>query len=214
MAIAVFLLIGSLLAVWGFLIEPNRLIVNHYELKLKKWSPQLNGFKIVAISDIHAGSNFINEEKIRRIVAEANAQDPDLIVLLGDYVAPVFYDRRKLKMPMSVVAENLRGLRAKYGVFAVLGNADEAFGTEEVRSELGKVGIKVLSNERATVNVNGETLCLLGMKDKMISGDWQFISGALKKVLAGENSNEKTLCWFIILIICGSLPAVFRFLTI
>ncbi len=53
---------GLLLIIYGFLIEPDRLVINNYELKIKKWSPKLNGLKIAAISDIHGGSNFITED--------------------------------------------------------------------------------------------------------------------------------------------------------
>ena len=186
-AVTFLLTIGSFFAVWGFLIEPNRLLINKHELKLKKWSPKLNGFKIVAISDIHAGSNFITEEKIRRIVAEVNEQNPDITVLLGDYVSSTFHNSQQLNMPPHTIAENLSGLRAKHGVFAVLGNADEKFGAKEMRRELAEIGVKVLSNESLSIEVNGEPLRLLGMKDQMISGNWNDISRELKKVVAKEN---------------------------
>ncbi len=61
---------GLLLIIYGFLIEPNRLVINNYELKIKKWSPKLHGLKIVAISDIHGGSNFIERfSAVRRYVS-------------------------------------------------------------------------------------------------------------------------------------------------
>ncbi len=179
-----FLQAGLLLITYGFLIEPNRLVINNYKLKIKKWSPTLNGLKIVAISDIHAGSNFITEDKIRRIVVEANAQNSDFVVLLGDYVSPSFFNQQELKMPLETIAANLSGLQAKYGVYAVLGNTDEAFDKEKVREELEKVGIKVLSNESVSIQINEEKLRLLGKQDKMESNYWRDISNQLKLVLA------------------------------
>jgi predicted MPP superfamily phosphohydrolase len=182
---------GLLLIIYGFLIEPDRLVINNYELKMKKWSPKLNGLKIAAISDIHGGSNFITVDKIRQIVVETNAQKPDLIVLLGDYLSPSLFNRKELRMPLETVAQNLTGLQAKYGVYAILGNVDEAFDKKKVSAELEKVGIQVLSNEVVSIQISGEKLRLLGKQDKMESPDWKEISNQLKSILAkGEQEGN------------------------
>jgi predicted MPP superfamily phosphohydrolase len=161
------LLLLIALGFWAFVIEPNRLIVENYEIKVKNWSPKLDDFKIVAISDIHGGSNFIDEAKIRDIVEKANRQDADLIVLLGDFVSQQRGDRSKLKMPMEIVAENLRGLRAKYGVYAVLGNHDGWYDVKKVRKELERNGFRVLENEAVSIEKNGEKLRIVGLPDSL-----------------------------------------------
>lgn len=152
-------------AVWAFFIEPNRLVVNAYELKVKNWPPPLNNFKIAAIADIHGGSNYIDEAKIREIVRLTNAQNPDLIVLLGDYVSKQNPAGPELKMSLASVMENLRGLHAKYGVYAVIGNNDNDYNYEAVRSGIENIGYRVLENEAAEIKVNGETLRILGIAD-------------------------------------------------
>lgn len=160
-------LTGLLLAGWAFIIEPSRLVANDYELKVRKWSPKLKGFKIVAISDIHGGSNFMNEAKIRRVVELANAQNPDVIVLLGDYVSQQHFDRKKLKMPMETIADNLKGLQAKYGVYAVLGNHDGWYDIRKVRAGLEKAGYRVLENEAVSIEKDGEKLRIVGLPDAL-----------------------------------------------
>lgn len=161
----VIFLIGIAASTWGFLIEPNLLFVNNYEIKIKDWNPALNNFKIVVIGDIHGGSNFIDEGKIRRVVALANAQEPDVIVLLGDYVSESLSNRKKLNMPVETITENLRGLQAPLGVYAVLGNHDGYFNIPKIRRALESDGYRVLENEAVSIEKNGQKLRIVGLPD-------------------------------------------------
>ncbi len=161
-AIFVFL-IGT--AAYSYFIEPRRLIVNEQNLKIPHWSKNLDGFKIVAVSDIHGGSNDVTEEKIRRLVELVNAQNPDLIVLLGDFVSQIHIKDGALKMPSETIAANLKGLRAKFGVYAVIGNHDWYYNEKKMTKEFADVGIEVLENTVRQIKVGDETINLWGIED-------------------------------------------------
>ena len=119
--------------------EPYHLVVERNTIRLRRLPPALDGLRIVQLSDIHH-SPFTGREQIERAVAKANSLQPDLIVLTGDYIS----HEREYAAPC---AEMLGRLRARCGVYAVLGNhdhwTDAALITDLFRAE----GIRVLINE-------------------------------------------------------------------
>ena len=75
--------------------------------------------KIVLVSDLHLGYN-IGLRQMEKMVAKINAEKADLVVIAGD----IFDNEWEAVQEPARMAELLRGIRSKYGVYACYGNHD------------------------------------------------------------------------------------------
>ncbi len=148
---------------YGFLIEPNRLVVHQETIVIDNWPRELSGLRIALIGDIHTGGPFINDKKLNRIVELTNQQHPDLIVLLGDYMSPNKWHSHRVEP--EVTAAHLKSLKAPLGVYAILGNHDWYYNGSKVRGALEQVGIPVLEDEVAEVKWRNVSFWLVGLAD-------------------------------------------------
>lgn len=163
-SLAAVIVLGASLVFWGFFIEPNRLVVRHETIQIDRWPRELNDLRIAVLSDIHAGGAFIDERKLRTIVERTNQLQPEMIVILGDYISG---DGRRhpLRMTPETFAAVLKDFRAPLGVYSVLGNHDWWFDGRRVRAALEQNGIKVLDDEVFKVDARGTSLWLVGLAD-------------------------------------------------
>ena len=104
--------------------------------------------------------------RIEGIVAAANALRPDLIVLLGDYVAGMQRFRYDI-VPIADWAKALGALRAPLGVYSVLGNHDWWEDAKGVRRGLEAAGIPVLENKAVALVKDGRRFWLAGLGDQL-----------------------------------------------
>ena len=162
--LASLLLFGALLVFYGFFVEPNRLIVRHQTIQIQQWPRHLDGLRIAVLADIHAGGSFINERKLRTIVERTNQLQPEMVVILGDFIAG---DGRRhpLLMEPEVFAPILKDFNAPLGTYSVLGNHDWWSDGVKVRRVLEQNGIKVLENEVLSIEARGAPLWLVGFAD-------------------------------------------------
>jgi uncharacterized protein len=158
------------------LTERYRLTIEHHPIYLRRLPAEFDGFRIVQLSDIHH-SPFTSRQQIERAVETANRLQPDIVALTGDYISK----ERRYAAPC---AELLGKLRARQGVYAVLGNhdhwTDAALITDLFRAE----GITVLVNQGMRFERQGAAFWLAGIDDTMVGLD------DLPLALAGASENE------------------------
>lgn len=157
------LLLLAVLAIWAFLIEPNRLIVHPETIQIENWPQELAGLRMAVISDIHTGAPFVNDQKLKDIVDRTNALNPDLIVLLGDYMSPNSWHSHRVEPEVTAAA--LKSLKAPLGVYSVLGNHDWWYNGERVRRAFEQDGIRVLDDEVTEIKWHEKSFWLVGLAD-------------------------------------------------
>ena len=128
--------------------------VREVELSYPDLPEELDGYRIVQLSDIHA-SSAARRWRTERLVALANAQDADLLCVTGDLVDGSV-DRRRDDVA------SLARLRAKDGVYFVAGNHEFYFDWPAWKAEYRRLGLRFLSNECAFPR---KSLALGGVND-------------------------------------------------
>ena len=143
----VLLIVG--IVIWSVLIEPRWVAKRTINVALP--GHQLKGLKVAIASDWHLTKRpflrVMTVERAQAIVNEINTSHPDIILLLGDYVADSHYVPALAATPEDEIALVMSQLKAPKGVYAVLGNHDLWPEGNRMGDALTRHGIHVLENE-------------------------------------------------------------------
>jgi hypothetical protein len=122
--------------------------------------------KVAVLGDFHVAMGGWGETMAQEAVQEAMRRQPDLVILVGDFVS----GRRGLRRLHTALA----GLHAPLGVYAVQGNHEHWTDPEAVRRELEALGIRLLVNEHVVVRQGDTRLALVGLDDLWAGkADWE-----------------------------------------
>lgn len=165
--------LGSLTAagVYATQFEPFWPTLQRLPMDLPHLNPELSGLKLVQISDLHLSAE-IPLSYLRKQADFCTSLAPDLLVITGDFVT------RGDPTRLDDLAAVVRPLRAKHGVFAVLGNHDynrfqpglrgdphaQRTANQIATTLLGN-GVQVLRNESRTIAIGPARLQLVGVDD-------------------------------------------------
>jgi uncharacterized protein len=139
---------------YGYFDERSQLEVTRVAVPVKDLPAALDGLRVGFITDVHC-SRWGPPEFVSRAVHRLMNEQPDLIVLGGDYVT---WGERRFVKPS---AEALAPLSARYGVYAILGNHDD---DRYMPAALAAHGIDVLKDARTRLTIKGEAVDLVGIR--------------------------------------------------
>ncbi|MGN0233306.1 MAG: metallophosphoesterase [Bacteroidaceae bacterium] len=186
-----------LLAVWWVVYAYGHW-VGRFHWEVKSWTyadnrvPQgFRGYRIVHISDFHIGGWQGQESRLRRLVGEINALNPDLICFTGDLVS---MDYRELEPLVSV----LRTLHARDGVVSIMGNHDydpydrgisvrqRADNVQRLMDmERNDLGWILLTNQHVILHRGADSMAVIGVENHSCGAHRVIRRGRLRDAVQG-----------------------------
>jgi predicted MPP superfamily phosphohydrolase/TRAP-type C4-dicarboxylate transport system permease small subunit len=148
-----------LATVYGATVGRRRYRLITVEVPIRALPPNLDGLRIVHLSDLHIG-DFMPRAAIRHAVDLANTAQADLAVLTGDLITHG-------QDPLEDCIAELSRLRAPLGVWGCHGNHERSAGVEARAQELfQRYGMHLLRQQCAELSWRGGTINLLGVDDQ------------------------------------------------
>jgi predicted MPP superfamily phosphohydrolase len=133
-------------------------VVERVPIPLRNLDRSLDGFRIVTFSDGHLGSTF-GRRRFERLVEIVNAQQPDVVAIVGDLVDGSVEELREDAAPLA-------DLVSREGVFFVTGNHEYFVDTTSWLRHLPTLGVEVLRNQRVSLSRGGGAFDLAGIDDR------------------------------------------------
>jgi predicted MPP superfamily phosphohydrolase len=159
--------------VWS-IVEARLLFLNKYDFYSENLPEVFSGYRVAFVTDIHAGI-FFGIKRVDRMVEKINKENPDLVILGGDYVFAG-------KGIVSQLAESLGKIEAP--IIAVMGNHDNWEDGEGIRREFSANGIEVLDNDGKWIGRKVERIRIAGVDD------WQTSVSVLGKALSETSEKD------------------------
>lgn len=160
---AAFLFVGLSVLAYARFVEPRLLLVASHDVEI--CGEGLPGtLRAAVVADFHLGI-FPNAVSVERVVARLNREDPDLVLIPGDFT-------------LHPKADDLDALFAGFGAlnapaYAVMGNHDVGLSGEDLSKPLTKVlrahGVTVLNPGHAVFTAKGKYLRIVGQRDLWFS---------------------------------------------
>ncbi len=180
-----------LLMIYGMARNRHRYKIHEVTVPLTNLPKTLDGLRIVQISDVHSGS-FTDKAPLRKGIELINQAKADLVFFTGDLV-------NSIATEMEPYTDVFDKIRAKYGVFSILGNHDYGdyvrWPSKEMKlTNLNRLihlqkqmGWQLLLNENRLLSINGEKVAIIGVENYSASPRFSKY-GDLAKAYDGSQS--------------------------
>jgi len=167
------------------IVKRNQFRVSEVKIPIPKLAKDLDGLKLVQITDIHL-SPFLSEGEFARAIDMANETRAHLALVTGDLIS-------RRGDPLDACLRQLARLRAESGVLGCLGNHEVYTGTEDyVSSEGRRIGIDFLRGEARVRQFGAARINFAGVDYQRfgrpyLAGAGQLVQPGMPNILLSHN---------------------------
>lgn len=132
-------------------------VLKRVTVPLRGLHPDLDGYRVAVVSDIHAGAT-AGRSHVERIVSVINEARADIVAIVGDLEDGSVSDLRSAVAP-------LRDIASSDGAYFVTGNHEYFGDWRSWMAELPRLGVTPLRNERTAITRGAGVFDLAGVND-------------------------------------------------
>jgi predicted MPP superfamily phosphohydrolase len=136
-------------------LSRDDLRVREFDIPINGLPPELEGFRIAHVSDLHSGL-FVGPRRLKIMTDAANDLKADLVAVTGDLI-----NREMREFPAALAA--IQQIESPYGTYLCEGNHDVIPGPGLIVEACAANGLPMLYNTGATLSVQGRSLFLAGL---------------------------------------------------
>jgi uncharacterized protein len=168
-----------LVAGYGALIERTRFRVREVDVPVAGLHPDLQGLRLLQLTDIHL-SAFLSAQELERVIHASNETKPHLAFVTGDMIS-------MRGDPLDACLRLLSTLKADGGILGCLGNHEHFSDAESYATEQGgRLGIRILRSQHASLRFGAATMNIAGVDYQRMSPTHSgYLRGAEKLVAPG-----------------------------
>lgn len=163
------LILSLSICVYGY-FDARNIRIERVKIETAKLPVGTDRLTIVQISDVHLGL-IIRSTRLERMLDAVKAAKPDIFISTGDLVDAQINH-------LAGLAELLRGIKTRYGNYAITGNHEYYAGLQKALAFTKEAGFTVLSNKAVTVGpitiagVNDRTAVQLKLEEPLSEKDF------------------------------------------
>jgi predicted MPP superfamily phosphohydrolase len=163
---------------YGALVQRTNFQVEEVDVSLAGLPADLDGFRMLQLSDIHLGA-FLSERELARVIDASCELRPHIAFATGDFIS-TFGD------PLEACIRQLARVKADAGMWGCLGNHERYAGVENRATELAaRAGIRILRGEAHQLRFGNSVLNVAGVDYQSLYRKEEYLTGAERLVYPG-----------------------------